>query len=77
MVYRYRVVTEALEWMKEMKGTLAFMLMYSRCAAWPLCGAQQLEWGLPQKLLPVHGLCSTGLPCLGSMEEEAPSLTEM
>jgi hypothetical protein len=41
-------------------------------------GPEQLEWGLSQKLLLVCGyVLLTEQPCLASVGEEAPSLTEI
>ena len=41
-------------------------------------GPEQLEQWQSQKLLPVHGICGllAGPPCLASVGEEVPSLTE-
>ena len=42
-----------------------------------LVDPEQLEWGLSQKLLPVHGyVLLAGLPCLASVGEEGPSLED-
>jgi len=41
-------------------------------------GSKQQEWGLFQRLLPVWGyVLLAGLPCLASVGEDAPSLTDI
>ena len=43
-----------------------------------LVGPSQLEWRLSPKLTFDCGICSlTGLPCLASVEEDAPNLADL
>ena len=57
--------------------TLASLLLYSRCAAWPSCGSWITGTGLSQKLLSVCGMCSISwAACLASVREETSNVTK-